>query len=515
MSKSRDQYIAENAEHAMEQMRRYGIPASITLAQGIIESADGKSTLANTANNHFGVKGTYNGNYVLADDDRPNEKFKKYDSVAQSYEDHSKVLMANRYQKYVGNLAHDDYKGWANGIKKGGYASDPNYTKTIVSVIEKNNLQKYDQQVMQQMQSEGRQFGTETNPLSTSTPTKSSTSQSAGYSMPVKRDEFMLVTSPYGEREDPINKGQKQIHHGIDIKTKKDDVLATENNGKVIAVDPRTTSTGGKTVVVEYEREDGSKTQVQYMHLSDIAVKQGDTVQAGQKLGVSGNTGTRTTGEHLHLGVINVAADGKKQWVDPAVYLANISQKGNLTIEAQYNGQDLLAKYKTNDNKQSTAEAQTPQSWLGKLLGCPDAALDNDNGILGGLMQMLMSLLGLALSMENKSKEEKMQAVSDALINKRIDLSSFVPNQKSAILTINDQGNAVLTVNDGQKEHTHELTEAEKANLSNILHSDADDATKQQRVGTIVNTITFSIQAANNYDEIVAQQQSQEQGIKR
>lgn len=64
----------------MEQMRRYGIPASITLAQGIIESADGKSTLANTANNHFGVKGSFNGNYVLAYDDKPNEKFKKYDT---------------------------------------------------------------------------------------------------------------------------------------------------------------------------------------------------------------------------------------------------------------------------------------------------------------------------------------------------------------------------------------------------------------------------------------------------
>ena len=111
MTSSRQQYIERYAEYAMEQMRRYGIPASITLAQGIIESADGKSTLANTANNHFGVKGAYNGNYVLADDDKPNEKFKKYDNVGQSYEDHSKVLMAQRYQQYVRQLSHDDYKG--------------------------------------------------------------------------------------------------------------------------------------------------------------------------------------------------------------------------------------------------------------------------------------------------------------------------------------------------------------------------------------------------------------------
>lgn len=76
MSPSRQQYIDHYAEYAMEQMRRYGIPTSVTLAQGIIESADGKSTLSQTANNHFGVKGTYNGAYVLADDDKPNEKFK-------------------------------------------------------------------------------------------------------------------------------------------------------------------------------------------------------------------------------------------------------------------------------------------------------------------------------------------------------------------------------------------------------------------------------------------------------
>ena len=197
MKASRQSYIDNYAEHAMEQMRRYGIPASITLAQGIIESADGQSTLAQTANNHFGVKGAYNGNYVLANDDKPNEHFKKYDNVGQSYEDHSKVLMASRYQRYVGNLSPDDYRGWAAGIQKGGYATAKSYSNTLVSVIEGANLQKYDQMVMQQMRAEGRQFGVQADPLATEqTATTSSASQSAGHSMPVKRDEFMLITSP-------------------------------------------------------------------------------------------------------------------------------------------------------------------------------------------------------------------------------------------------------------------------------------------------------------------------------
>ena len=523
MTSSRQQYIEQYAEYAMEQMRRYGIPASITLAQGIIESADGKSTLANTANNHFGVKGTYNGNYVLADDDKPNEKFKKYDNVGQSYEDHSKVLMAQRYQQHVRNLSPDDYKGWAVGIKKGGYASANSYVSTVVNVIEGANLHRFDQMVMQQMKAEGKQFGIKSNPLSdNSNANVKSTGMNvplSSYSMPVQRKEFMLITSPYGQREDPINKGKTQIHHGIDIKTNKDNVLATENNGTIIGVDHRTTTGGGKTVTVEYAREDGTKTRVQYMHLSEISVKKGDTVNAGQKLGVSGNTGTRTTGEHLHLGVINVSADNKLQWVNPAAYLAEINQKGNLNIEAQHNGKNILAEYMTAGTKAVNTDEQTPENWMSKLLGSEDAALGmgggEDKGLLENLMQMFMTLLVLTIQMENQSKEEKMQAVSDAVINRCLDISSLVPNMKSASLSINDKGNAVLAVNDGKKEYSHELTNAEKNSISTILHSDSDDTTKQQRIGCIVNAITFSYQASNNYEQIEAQQQSQQQTIQR
>lgn len=523
MTSSRQQYIEQYAEYAMEQMRRYGIPASITLAQGIIESADGKSTLANTANNHFGVKGSYNGNYVLADDDKPNEKFKKYDNVGQSYEDHSKVLMAQRYQQYVRNLSPDDYKGWAVGIKKGGYASANSYVSTVVNVIEGANLHRFDQMVMQQMKAEGKQFGVKSNPLSdNSNANVKSTGMNlpqSSYSMPVQRKEFMLITSPYGQREDPINKGKTQIHHGIDIKTNKDNVLATENNGTIIGVDHRTTTGGGKTVTVEYAREDGTKTRVQYMHLSEISVKKGDTVNAGQKLGVSGNTGTRTTGEHLHLGVINVSADNKLQWVNPAAYLAEINQKGNLNIEAQHNGKNILAEYMTAGTKAVNTDEQAPENWMSKLLGSEDAALGieggEDKGLLGNLMQMFMTLLVLTIQMENQSKEEKMQAVSDAVINRCLDISSLVPNMKSASLSINDKGDTVLVVNDGKKEYSHELTNAEKKSISTILHSDSDDTTKRQRIGCIVNAITFSYQASTNYEQIEAQQQSQQQNIQR
>lgn len=536
-STSRQQYIDQYAEYAMEQMRRYGIPASVTLAQGIIESANGKSTLAETANNHFGVKGTFNGAYVVANDDKPNEKFKKYDNVGQSYEDHSKVLMASRYQKYVSSLSPDDYKGWAAGIKKGGYATDSNYVSTIVGVIEGNNLQKYDQMVMEQMKREGRQFGVASNPLSVSsqgTPSTLSTSlkrtgfdlAQGQYSMPVSRDAFMLVTSPYGLRKDPMDRTKTQIHHGIDIKTNSDAVLATENNGTIVAVNHNTNTGSGKSVTVEYSRADGSATRVQYMHLSQINVQKGDSVNAGQKLGVSGNTGSRTTGEHLHLGVINVSADGKQQWVNPAAYLSEINQKGNLQKQAQYNGKDLLAQYQAGGSTTMPSQSQeqaSPDDWMNRLMSSDDAALGygltgsngNDGGLLDSIMKMFMTMLMLTMQMENRTQEEKVQMVTDALVNKRIDLSGFTPNLQSSALTIKQDGTAVLTTDDGKQQYSHELTTAEQTRLSQILNSDADNATKQQRIGTMVYTITFAQQASQNYEQIATQQQSQEQTIQR
>ncbi len=536
-SASRQQYIDQYAEYAMEQMRRYGIPASVTLAQGIIESANGKSTLAETANNHFGVKGTFNGAYVVANDDKPNEKFKKYDNVGQSYEDHSKVLMASRYQKYVSSLSPDDYKGWAAGIKKGGYATDSNYVSTIVGVIEGNNLQKYDQMVMEQMKREGRQFGVASNPLSATsqgTPSTLSTSlkrtgfdlAQGQYSMPVSREAFMLVTSPYGPRKDPMDRTKTQIHHGIDIKTNSDAVLATENNGTIVAVNHNTNTGSGKSVTVEYSRADGSATRVQYMHLSQINVQKGDSVNAGQKLGVSGNTGSRTTGEHLHLGVINVSADGKQQWVNPAAYLSEINQKGNLQKQAQYNGKDLLAQYQAGGSTTVPSQSQeqaSPDDWMNRLMSSDDAALGygltggngNDGGLLDSIMKMFMTMLMLTMQMENKTQEEKVQMVTDALVNKRIDLSGFTPNLQSSALTIKQDGTAVLATDDGKQQYSHELTTAEQTRLSQILNSDADNATKQQRIGTMVYTITFAQQASQNYEQIATQQQSIEQTIQR
>ena len=531
MTASRQAYIDKYAEYAMEQMRRYGIPASVTLAQGIIESAEGKSMLSRTANNHFGVKGEFNGQYVRADDDKPNEKFKKYDNVGQSYEDHSKVLMGDRYQKYTRNLSSDDYKGWAAGIKAGGYATAKNYVGTIVGVIEGANLQKYDQMVIEQAKREGKKIGTTDyrNGAVSATPAPAVTEKPTPnglYSLPLKREEFMLVTSPFGNRRDPMNHSKTQFHKGIDISCKNETLLATENNGKVVGVNHNANTGGGKSVTIEYNREDGSKYQTTYMHMSSIDVNVGDTVNAGQKIGVSGNTGTRTTGPHLHFEVKTVAADGTKRNIDPAAYIAEISQKGGLSQQLLHNGKDLLASYKAaNPVAQETATAQqqidtnmSPDDWMKKLLSSEDSGVGLGNSadpIMEMAITMFTSLMALAVQIDNKSEEQKMQAATDAAISKTVDLTSMFPNLKECSIMLND-GKPLLQVNNGIVNFSHELTNAEMTRIQQALgNANLSDAEKQRTIASVINCIVVSQQMSQNYQQGVETQQNQQEAVQR
>lgn len=138
-------YIDKYKGWAIEQMNQYGIPASITLAQGLLESNAGRSTLATQANNHFGIKvgSSWTGPYVLRDDDARNEKFRKYKSARESYVDHSKFLQGKRYQGLY-TLGKTDYKGWARGLKAAGYATNPNYADALIRTIEMYNLNQFD-----------------------------------------------------------------------------------------------------------------------------------------------------------------------------------------------------------------------------------------------------------------------------------------------------------------------------------------------------------------------------------
>jgi hypothetical protein len=130
---------------AVQEMNLYGIPASITLAQGLFESGSGNGELARVANNHFGIKCTsdWKGKGYYKDDDNHNDCFRVYDRPEDSFRDHSEFLKRPRYAKLF-QLDKNDYAGWANGLKAAGYATNPNYPQLLINIIQKYNLDQYD-----------------------------------------------------------------------------------------------------------------------------------------------------------------------------------------------------------------------------------------------------------------------------------------------------------------------------------------------------------------------------------
>lgn len=142
---SRIQYIEKHKAMAISNMTSYGIPASITLAQACLESGDGNSRLARDGNNHFGIKcHNWTGDKFYQDDDEKNECFRSYKSSDESFKDHSEFLRFRDRYKFLFDLDPKDYKGWAYGLKKAGYATNPAYPQLLINIIEEYQLYKYD-----------------------------------------------------------------------------------------------------------------------------------------------------------------------------------------------------------------------------------------------------------------------------------------------------------------------------------------------------------------------------------
>ena len=144
--KAYEDYIRKYSAIAVEEMKRYHIPASITLAQGLLESGAGNSRLARKSNNHFGIKcgGDWHGRTVRYDDDARNECFRAYKHPRDSYRDHSKFLVSRSRYASLFKLKTTDYKGWARGLKRAGYATDPRYATRLINLIELYRLDRYD-----------------------------------------------------------------------------------------------------------------------------------------------------------------------------------------------------------------------------------------------------------------------------------------------------------------------------------------------------------------------------------
>lgn len=291
MSQTKQEFIDKYKEIAIQQQLKYGIPASITLSQAILESSYGTSRQAKECNNFFGVKRgeSWKGDTkdYLDDHDKP-EPFRKYSNPEQSFEDHSKILTVNNGQvaQKCKKISATNYQGWAHAIAYSGYCNlkgSATYEKKLLGEISDYNLHSID------LEAENRRKNGE---VAKQVDTRHVLQPMSGnFAMPIDFSKDIEVSSEFGMRKHPT-KGKMMHHNGIDISTKGQHlpVFATEDKGKVVKVGYQEKG-AGNYVTVEYNRPDGNKFQTTYMHLSEVAVKENEIVNAKQKLGVTGSTG--------------------------------------------------------------------------------------------------------------------------------------------------------------------------------------------------------------------------------
>lgn len=451
-------FIEKYASAAMEQQQKYGIPASVTLAQACVESNSGTSRYATEGNNYFGVKGTWNGQYILGNDDRNNEKFKKYDTVEQSFEDHSRVLMLKRYSACL-QYDSTDHLNWIKGIKAAGYATDPTYVATVEGVIAQYGLEKYDQMALRTAtQPIGYARGQKSNTAGSSQPlpvkgqdasTAETVVPAATYFFPVDGQSDLVMSDGFGKSPVPH---RTHVHTGIDLVCERGTAIRSTEAGVVVAVKSDMTehdsdavrkaegNIGGNYVVVEYPRANGGSYRVSYCHLTDngVAVHVGDKVDAGQVIGYAGSTGN-STGPHLHL-TVKKGQDGTYgDAMNPLDYLAEIAVRGSLqgTVQEKGTKKDLLAGRLTNvdttptphevllaqqggtaltDEQRQNADkgatlaaaigSNDPKDMLAYLMGRNNDRQQGDNLFSALLSSLFMSAMAMAMQLDRVGSNE-------------------------------------------------------------------------------------------------------------
>ena len=209
-----------------------------------------------------------------------------------------------------------------------------------------------------------------------------------------------------------------------------------------------------------------------------------------------------------------ITADGTSRDIDPAAYLAEIGQKGNIQLQALSNGTDLLAKYKEAAPSKNPEIDTTlsPEEWMKKLLSSEDSGVGMSSGdpIMELVTTLFTSLMALAVQIDGKLEEEKMQAATDSAIKKQVDLSTLMPSLKECTLSIQENGKALLQMNDGKNSYSHELSSVEMNRLQNTLgDSELSDTDKQQRIAGMVNNALLTQQASRNYEQNASQQENQ------
>ncbi len=212
-------YVQKYKDIAKEDMVKYGIPASITLGQGILESGAGTGPLSVQANNHFGIKchKEWTGESIKYDDDIEAECFRKYKNPEESYRDHSLFLTSRPRYASLFQLPINDYKSWAKGLKEAGYATDPNYPTKLYLLIERYNLQQYDSEVLGLETTTQQPTKVETKPIEIGFPSKTDSQLNAIKHVVVKGDTLYSISKKYAISIEELKKKNTIIENSISI----------------------------------------------------------------------------------------------------------------------------------------------------------------------------------------------------------------------------------------------------------------------------------------------------------
>lgn len=427
MNQTKQKFIDQYKEIAIQQQLKYGIPASITLSQAILESGYGTSAQAKECNNFFGIQAcdSWKGETQEYIDNEKPHPFRKYSSPEQCFEDHSKILTVNngKVAQCCKNISTTDYQGWAKALADSPYhQSNPKvYQQSLLGEISDYNLHAID------LEAENRRKNGE---VAKQVDNRHVLQPMSGnFAMPIDFSKDIEVSSEFGMRKHPI-KGKMMNHNGVDISTKGQHlpVFATEDKGKVVKVGYQQKG-AGNYVTVEYNRPDGNKFQTTYMHLSEVAVKENEIVNAKQKLGVTGSTGG-STGVHLHFEVREF--DGKSfKAVSPVNYLAELQLRSGESCSLDKGGKDYLAEAKSNMviGQSPTPESNLladktnsndPTKWLAKLMEQNGEMPGDKQDMISSLISMyftkaLCLVAGLTQSEieENLKKEQEQQQATE------------------------------------------------------------------------------------------------------
>lgn len=423
------------APYAMEEQIKTGIPSSVTLAQMALESGWGRDSLGN---NCFGIKATPGWKGARVINPKDNQVYRDYPSVEEGISDHSRIIQGYKEYGYFSKFPSYDYHNWIVGIKRAGYASDPDYIDKIESIIKSNGLSGYDHAAIAVARQNNIEIGSGIG-LSDGTSQRIFylNHEPGNFSMPLEvNDKGIVVTGRFGE-----DRGN-HTHKGLDISTHHANlpVLATEDNGRVISVKPNN-GNAGNSVTIEYDRGGQPAYRVTYMHLDTFSVRAGQTVSAGQQVGLSGSTG-HSTGEHLHLQVDTFdRSSGKWVLYNPVKYLSEIAVRGGqpnaelrdrkgenvlgrderlMALAPRQDAQDVgVGTMMTQDNLlASLSSTDDPLKMLYTYMQQGDGA-DDGQGMLSGLVsQIFKSAMAVGIQLmaseamsgmteEDKQKEEQ------------------------------------------------------------------------------------------------------------